>query len=311
MYITMWFMYRMSMVGLTAASLLSVRAPLPPPSPSCTGIQPLDVAVAAARAEGVTVEVASMLPPVVIMSSGGDHVSDRCPWQGHGTAAAQDIYQMKKGAGLVCLAVLSSQLATHLRALSYWPPADKHSPTHPPTRPPHAPPACRLQMVPWHEGAELCRWLGACSVPARHLLYNHVGHADFAIAWKPLTARERERRHRPHAHGLGRAHHHGQGHGTGAQQPQEQEQQQGGGGGETVGAGTAATGGAMTPPGWRRLQPFARDLLKLVLGHVDVRGGGRGPRGAAGAARQDAAARADGTVAAASAPALRQPLSKL
>ncbi|GIL64691.1 hypothetical protein Vafri_18546 [Volvox africanus] len=46
--------------------------------------------------------------------------------------------------------------------------------------------SCSDHMVPWHEGAELALQLRRCGVPVRHLLYNHVGHGDFVMAWRPL-----------------------------------------------------------------------------------------------------------------------------
>ncbi|GIL85951.1 hypothetical protein Vretimale_9012 [Volvox reticuliferus] len=46
--------------------------------------------------------------------------------------------------------------------------------------------SCSDHMVPWHEGAELVLQLRRCGVPVRHLLYNHVGHGDFVMAWRPL-----------------------------------------------------------------------------------------------------------------------------
>ncbi|EFJ47659.1 hypothetical protein VOLCADRAFT_91633 [Volvox carteri f. nagariensis] len=48
--------------------------------------------------------------------------------------------------------------------------------------------SCSDHMVPWHEGAELVLQLRRCGVPVRHLLYNHVGHGDFVMAWRPLKA---------------------------------------------------------------------------------------------------------------------------
>ncbi|GLC42361.1 hypothetical protein PLESTM_001324900 [Pleodorina starrii] len=50
--------------------------------------------------------------------------------------------------------------------------------------------SCSDHMVPWHEGAELVLQLRRCGVPVRHLLYNHVGHGDFVMAWRPLDVRK-------------------------------------------------------------------------------------------------------------------------
>ena len=45
--------------------------------------------------------------------------------------------------------------------------------------------SCADHMVPWHEGAEYVTSLHRVGAPARHLIYNHVGHSDYVMAWKP------------------------------------------------------------------------------------------------------------------------------
>lgn len=41
-------------------------------------------------------------------------------------------------------------------------------------------------MVPWHEAAEMFLALRACSVPAKHLIYDTAQHNDFVLDWVPL-----------------------------------------------------------------------------------------------------------------------------
>ncbi|KAG2483120.1 hypothetical protein HYH03_018010 [Edaphochlamys debaryana] len=52
--------------------------------------------------------------------------------------------------------------------------------------------SCADHMVPWHEGAELVARLQRCNVPVRHLLYNHVGHGDYVMAWRPIDLAKAE-----------------------------------------------------------------------------------------------------------------------
>jgi hypothetical protein len=49
--------------------------------------------------------------------------------------------------------------------------------------------SCADHMLPWHEGAEMAAQLRRCGVAARQLVYNHVGHGDFVVAWRPRAGR--------------------------------------------------------------------------------------------------------------------------
>ena len=94
--------------------------------------------------------------------------------------------------------------------------------------------SCSDHMVPWHEGAALCDSLSRAGVPHKHLIYNHVLHSDFALAWPPLSPRQLA----------------------------------------SVGVGSAGAAGAAADTVRRRrrgLQPFVHDLLRLVQGDVDAR----------------------------------------
>ena len=45
--------------------------------------------------------------------------------------------------------------------------------------------SCADHMVPWHEAAEYVDSLHRVGAPARHLIYNHVGHSDYVMSWRP------------------------------------------------------------------------------------------------------------------------------
>ncbi|KXZ41379.1 hypothetical protein GPECTOR_510g480 [Gonium pectorale] len=99
--------------------------------------------------------------------------------------------------------------------------------------------SCSDHMVPWHEGAELVAQLRRCGVPVRPLLYNHVGHGDFVMEWRPLDVRQRRRQ----------------------QQPQQRRDPE------------AAAAGAAAPGGWlgedtEGLLPCAIDFLRIATGRV-------------------------------------------
>ena len=38
--------------------------------------------------------------------------------------------------------------------------------------------------MPWHEGAAFAAALRACGAPARLLIYNHISHQQYVMAWK-------------------------------------------------------------------------------------------------------------------------------
>lgn len=50
-------------------------------------------------------------------------------------------------------------------------------------------------MVPWHESAELIHHLSMCGVPCRHLMYNHVRHSEYVLAWTLLKGARQPRTH--------------------------------------------------------------------------------------------------------------------
>ncbi len=80
-------------------------------------------------------------------------------------------------------------------------------------------------------------------MPVRHLLYNHVGHGDFVMSWRPRDLRS---------------------HPSPAKQQQEQQDLQ-------AGSSPQPTGSAPRSPSLRGLLPFAKDLVLLVTGRAGVR----------------------------------------
>ena len=99
----------------------------------------------------------------------------------------------------------------------------------------HLPPtfvmsSCADHMVPWHEAAEFVSALQQAGAPARHLIYNHVGHSDYVMSWKP--GQSMASFDAPDANSTG-----------------------------------AAPAGAVPPP---PLQDFAKDVLKLLRRQVPL-----------------------------------------
>ncbi|GFR41630.1 hypothetical protein Agub_g2357 [Astrephomene gubernaculifera] len=109
--------------------------------------------------------------------------------------------------------------------------------------------SCADHMVPWHEGAELVDQLRRCSVPVRHLLYNHIGHGDFVMPWRPMDLRERQAQLDSAASGSV----------TGIERSRDVEANT---------TSSNANGNNGNDPGMEDLLPCARDFLLIAMGRV-------------------------------------------
>jgi hypothetical protein len=98
-------------------------------------------------------------------------------------------------------------------------------------------------MVPWHEAAEMFLALRSCGIPAKHLIYDRTQHNDFVLDWTPvrLTTPAAINAAATAAAALQAA---------------------------TPGSSTAASAAVNSG---EALQPFARDLLAILTGRVQVR----------------------------------------
>jgi hypothetical protein len=101
-------------------------------------------------------------------------------------------------------------------------------------------------MVPWHEAAEMFLALRSCGIPAKHLIYDRTQHNDFVLDWSPVRVTNGTT---PAAS-------------TAAVAADDQR---------AAASGSSTAAGAAINSSSEALQPFARDLLAILTGQVQVR----------------------------------------
>lgn len=104
-------------------------------------------------------------------------------------------------------------------------------------------------MVPWHEAAEMFLALRSCDIPAKHLIYDRTQHNDFVLDWSPVRV----------TNGITPAA------STAAVAAAAADDQRAAAPGSSTAAGAAINSSS------EALQPFARDLLAILTGRVQVR----------------------------------------